>query len=226
MGLLALLTLLVYDRSFELMEYLMNGLARNEAGYLLFNLSGQAIAALVMLPATFCAGMTLPLLTGALLRRNVGEGAIGQVYAANTLGAIAGVLLAVHIGLPVLGLKGAIVVGSLVDAGLGLLPAVCLCRAPQGLRARGGGQRHPVRADHGGVQARRQQDDRRGVPAWRPGELARRQGAVRKGRQDRHRAPDAVRRPRPASAPTASPTARSTSPGRRKATAAPTRSPW
>jgi spermidine synthase len=120
-GLLALLTLLVYDRSFELMEYLMNGLARNEAGYLLFNLSGQAIAALVMLPATFCAGMTLPLLTGALLRRNVGEGAIGQVYAANTLGAIAGVLLAVHAGLPLLGLKGAMVAGSLVDAGLGLL---------------------------------------------------------------------------------------------------------
>jgi predicted membrane-bound spermidine synthase len=120
MGLLALLTLLVYDRTFELMEYLMNGLARNEAGYLLFNLSGQAIAALVMLPATFCAGMTLPLITGALLRSGAGEGAIGGVYAANTLGAIAGVLFAVHIGLPVLGLKGAMVVGSLVDALLGL----------------------------------------------------------------------------------------------------------
>ena len=120
MGMLALLTLPVYDRSFELMEYLMNGLARNEAGYLLFNLSGQAIAALVMLPATFCAGMTLPLITGALLRSGAGEGAIGRVYAANTLGAIAGVLFAVHIGLPALGLKGALVVGSLVDVGLGL----------------------------------------------------------------------------------------------------------
>jgi predicted membrane-bound spermidine synthase len=119
-GLLALLTLIVYDRSFELMEFLMKGLARNESGYLLFNLSGQAIAALVMLPATFCAGMTLPLLTGALLRRAAGERAIGQVYAANTLGAIAGVMLAVHIGLPGLGLKGTIVAGSLVDAGIGL----------------------------------------------------------------------------------------------------------
>jgi predicted membrane-bound spermidine synthase len=120
MGLLALSTLLVYDRSFELMEYLMQGLARNDAGYVLFNLSGQAIAALVMLPATFCAGMTLPLITGALLRRGAGEGAIGRVYAANTLGAIAGVLFAVHIGLPVLGLKGALVAGSLLDAALGL----------------------------------------------------------------------------------------------------------
>ena len=49
------------------------GLARSETGYALFNLSGGAIAALVMLPATFCAGMTLPLITGALLRRGAGE---------------------------------------------------------------------------------------------------------------------------------------------------------
>ena len=120
MGLLALSTLVVYDRSFELMEALMKALARTENGYVLFNLSGQLIAALVMLPTTLCAGMTLPLITGALLRRGAGEAAIGRVYAANTLGAIAGVLLAVHIGLPVLGLKGAMIAGSLVDAALGL----------------------------------------------------------------------------------------------------------
>ena len=86
MGLAALATLPVYDRSFELMEYLMKGLARTDAGYLFFNLAGQGISALVMLPATFLAGMTLPLITGALLRRGSGERAIGQVYAANTLG--------------------------------------------------------------------------------------------------------------------------------------------
>jgi spermidine synthase len=142
MGLCALLTLPVYDRSFELMEYFMRGLARTDAGYILFNVSGQAVAALVMLPATFCAGMTLPLITGALLRRGAGERALGQVYAANTLGAIAGVLLAVHIGLPVLGLKGALVAASLLDAALGLyllyrwaprrlqfVPAAALCAA-------------------------------------------------------------------------------------------------
>ncbi len=120
MGLLALSTLVVYDRCFHLMEFLMKGLARTDAGYFFFNLSGQAIAALVMLPATFCAGMTLPLITGALLRRGAGEAAIGKVYAANTLGAIAGVLLAVHVGLPSLGLKGAMVAGSAVDVALGL----------------------------------------------------------------------------------------------------------
>jgi predicted membrane-bound spermidine synthase len=121
MALAAAATLPVYDSTFELMEALMAGLARNDTGYLLFNLSGAAIAALVMLPATFCAGMTLPLLAGALLRRGSGESAIGRVYAANTLGAIAGVVLAVHIGLPLLGLKFTLLAGCLVDAVLGLV---------------------------------------------------------------------------------------------------------
>lgn len=121
MGLLALGTLALYDVTFLLMENLMHGLARTATGYLLFNVSGQAIAALIMLPATFCAGMTLPLITGALLRRGGGEAAIGRVYAANTLGAIAGVLLAVHVGLPLAGLKGALIGGSLVDIALGLV---------------------------------------------------------------------------------------------------------
>lgn len=121
MALAAVATLPVYDRTFELMEWLMKGLSRTEAGYLLFNLSGQAIAALVMLPATFCAGMTLPLLTGALIRRGAGEAAIGRVYAANTLGAIAGVLVAVHAGLPWLGLKGTLIAGALLDAVLGII---------------------------------------------------------------------------------------------------------
>ena len=120
MGLAALATLPVYDRSFELMEYLMKGLARTEAGYLFFNLAGQGVSAMVMLPTTFLAGMTLPLITGTLLRRGSGERAIGQVYAANTLGAICGVLLAVHLGLPLLGLKGTLILGALIDAALGL----------------------------------------------------------------------------------------------------------
>jgi spermidine synthase len=120
MGLAALATLPVYDFTFSLMEELLRGLARSDMGYALFNLSGAAIAAMVMLPATFCAGMTLPLITAALLRRGAGEAAIGRVYAANTLGAIGGVLLAVHVGLPLLGLKGTLIAGALVDVALGL----------------------------------------------------------------------------------------------------------
>ena len=120
MGLLALATLPVYDRSFELMEFLMQGLSRTESGYLLFTLSGAFIAVLVMLPATVCAGMTLPLITGALLRGGAGESAIGRIYALNTLGAIAGVLFAVHFGLPLLGLKDTLIAGAAIDVLLGL----------------------------------------------------------------------------------------------------------
>src|SRR5688572_15788 len=121
MGLAAAATLPVYDFTFTFMEGLLKGLARTETGYTLFNLSGAAVSALVMLPATFCAGMTLPLITGALLRRGAGESAIGRVYAANTLGAIAGVLAAVHFGLPVLGLKGTLLAGAAIDVALGIL---------------------------------------------------------------------------------------------------------
>jgi predicted membrane-bound spermidine synthase len=121
MGLAALMTLPVYDFTFGLMEAMMKALARSAAGYVLFNVSGQAIAALVMLPAAFCAGMTLPLITTALLRRGAGEAAIGRVYAANTLGAIAGVLAAVHLGLPLIGLKGTLIAGCALDLSLGIL---------------------------------------------------------------------------------------------------------
>jgi predicted membrane-bound spermidine synthase len=120
MGLAASLTLPLYDFTFGWMETIMGGLAHNDTGYFFFNAAGAAISGLIMLPATFLAGMTLPLLTGALLRKGAGEAAIGRVYAANTLGAIAGVVLAVHAGLPLLGLKGTLLFGALVDVALGL----------------------------------------------------------------------------------------------------------
>ena len=51
--------------------------------------------------------MTLPLMTHyAAARRAPASSAIGKVYAANTVGAIAGVLLAIHLLLPLLGTEG------------------------------------------------------------------------------------------------------------------------
>jgi len=121
MGLLALATLPLYGRMFELMRLVIQALARTDAGYALFLVSSHGIALAVMFPATFCAGMTLPLITYALLRGGQGEKAIGAVYSANTLGSIAGVFFAAHIGLPWLGLKGLIACGAALDAGLGLV---------------------------------------------------------------------------------------------------------
>jgi spermidine synthase len=120
MGLAALATLPVYLSSFQFMQFAVQSLARTAGGYLAFNVVSHGICLAVMFPAAFCAGMTLPLITASLLRAGGGERAIGQVYAANTAGAILGVVVAVHLGLPLLGLKGLIIAGAVVDLALGL----------------------------------------------------------------------------------------------------------
>src|SRR6185369_16153661 len=73
MGLAALATLPFYNATFDLMAWILHSVARNEAGFVLFGVSSTLIALLVMLPATFCAGMTLPLITYRLLRSPSGE---------------------------------------------------------------------------------------------------------------------------------------------------------
>jgi predicted membrane-bound spermidine synthase len=120
MALLALSTLFSYGKTFELMGAAMNLFAHNEAGYLGFNAGSSLIAILVMVPATFCAGMTLPLLTYAALRRGIGERAVGGIYAANTVGSILGVAAAVHVFMPMVGTKGVIIAGAAFDFALGL----------------------------------------------------------------------------------------------------------
>ena len=129
MGLFALATLPLYGQMFGLMQAVIHALAKTDAGYALFLVSSHGIALAIMFPATFCAGMTLPLITYAVLRGGEGEKAIGAVYSANTLGSIVGVFLAAHLGMPVLGLKGLIACGAALDAGLGL---VLLWRAAGG----------------------------------------------------------------------------------------------
>ena len=121
MGLLALATLPLYGEMFPLMQSIMKALAKTDSGYLMYLLSSHGIALAIMFPATFCAGMTLPLITYTLLRGGHGEKAIGAVYAANTLGAIAGVIVAAHIGMPLLGLKGLLAAGAALDVALGLV---------------------------------------------------------------------------------------------------------
>ena len=121
MGVLALLTIPVYLNSFDWMTWLLEALKRNNEGFAFFTLSSHVIALAVMLPTTFMAGMTLPLFTYVLVEKGEGEASIGRIYAANTIGAIVGVLFAVHIGLPFIGLKGLIVLGAGLDIALAVL---------------------------------------------------------------------------------------------------------
>jgi hypothetical protein len=129
MGVLALATLPIYLSSFGWTASLLHVFARSEGGYVGFTLARYAICLAVMLPATFCAGITLPLIIRILLADGAGERAIGAIYAWNTLGSIVGVSLAGLVLMPWVGLKWMLVGGALLDMALGVL--VLLAGAPR-----------------------------------------------------------------------------------------------
>jgi predicted membrane-bound spermidine synthase len=119
MGAFAALTLPAYGFTFDFMAWFLRTFARTAGSYVGFNLISQLIAALIMIPASFCAGMTLPLLTRELMRRDSGERAIGLIYSANTFGAIVGVVLTIHVLMPRIGIKGVILTGAAIHMALG-----------------------------------------------------------------------------------------------------------
>ena len=119
MAFFAVLTLVLYNSTFDFMAMMMQALQRNEPGYRIFITSSHLIAFFIMTPAAFMAGMTLPLFTYSYMKRGAGENGIGKIYAANTIGSIVGIILAVHLVMPLLGLKNLIVLGGLVDLALG-----------------------------------------------------------------------------------------------------------
>lgn len=94
----------------------------------------------LLLPATAAMGATLPALERAVRDRHLEQRTIARLYAANTLGAVAGVLIAAFFAVPVLGLfRTAVLVGTLnLLCGLGAL----LLRA-SGSRASGPASRAP-----------------------------------------------------------------------------------
>lgn len=130
MGVAAAATLPLYAVSFDFMAWLISSVARNEGGFVLFNLTSTTICLLVMLPATICAGMTLPLITYRLLRSPEGERSLGRVYAVNTLGSILGVVIAVHLLMPLVGVKATLIVGCAIDVALGL--GLLILASPRG----------------------------------------------------------------------------------------------
>ncbi len=121
MGTTAILTLPLYVQSFDWMAAILLGLKQNDSGYVMFTGFSYGITLLIMVPTAFLAGTTLPLFTHVLMRHREGERAIGRIYAANTLGAIAGVLVAVHVLMPLLGLKALIGIAATLDVALGLV---------------------------------------------------------------------------------------------------------
>lgn len=119
MGALAIVTLPIYLESFGWMASFIAAFARTDEGYTAFSIGRYAICLAVMLPATVCAGMTLPLITRALIQGSAGERAIGQVYAVNTLGSIVGAGLAGLVLMPLLGVKWLLITGAVIDLVVG-----------------------------------------------------------------------------------------------------------
>ncbi len=127
MGTLAVATLPLYMVSFNWMSGLIHMFGTTDAGYDGFTVARYLICIVIMLPATFCAGITLPLITQTLIRRGAGERAIGTVYGVNTIGSIVGVIAAGLVLMPLLGLKLLLITGAVVDIALGVVlvrPAV------------------------------------------------------------------------------------------------------
>jgi spermidine synthase len=101
-----------------------------------------AVAALVLLPGTFCLGATLPALARARRLRHPGDldgRGLGRLYAANTAGATLGLLATVWLVLPALGYA----LGAAVPAALGAAAAAVALRAA-GPKARSEGTAPPV----------------------------------------------------------------------------------
>lgn len=120
MGGAALLSLVLYAYAFEWVGFMHVALNKTDQGYLLYNFGTAGVAIFIMMPAAFFAGTTLPLFTLALLRQGEGEGAIGRVYAWNTLGAIFGVIIAIHFIIPRTGLKLSLMLAASLDIIIGL----------------------------------------------------------------------------------------------------------
>lgn len=121
MGIAAIITLPLYNFSFYFVSFLVKNLPKTDFGYYVYNLSGQLISFAVMLPATFLAGMTFPLLSYMIFKQGYKDEAVGYNYAVNTLGGIFGVIFAVNIGLPFLGIKNLLFFGAIIDITLGVL---------------------------------------------------------------------------------------------------------
>ncbi|MEP6692361.1 MAG: fused MFS/spermidine synthase [Gemmatimonadaceae bacterium] len=121
MGCAALATLPIYLRSFDWTASLLAALDYTDQGYNLFTAARYAFCLAVMLPSTFFAGMTLPLITRTLFVSGRGERAVGWVYGMNTLGSIVGTMLAGLVLLPIMGVKNLLIEGAVIDMALGVI---------------------------------------------------------------------------------------------------------
>jgi predicted membrane-bound spermidine synthase len=94
---------------------------QTSSGYVFWSIFKYVLAVIWMVPTSFFAGMTLPVLTYWLIKKTGSESFIGSVYGWNTIGAILGSVATGLLLLPIFQLKGALLVGVFIDLFLGLV---------------------------------------------------------------------------------------------------------
>ena len=120
MGFFAIISIVAYHFSYDLMQILLSELQRDETSYRLHTVLNYLIAVSIMLPVTICAGMTLPLLSNILIKQGYGDQSVANVYAINTVGALFGILLTLFILMPLTGLKSSILIAAGIDMLIGI----------------------------------------------------------------------------------------------------------
>ncbi len=120
MGIFALASCVGFTGLFFSVPHFMESMAQTNGGYWWFSLLTSIFGFFVMLPATICAGMVLPLLTTSLLNHGGGDKSVGHTYAANTFGSIFGVIIGIHVLMPLAGVENAILYAAIADFVLGL----------------------------------------------------------------------------------------------------------
>lgn len=117
----AVVPMLLYRPLFGASDTLNRILMRTVEAWPFHAFTQFLFAAVVMIPAAFFAGMTLPLATRFLCQRHRDETFTGQVYAWNTFGAILGAAAGSLVFMPWVGLTRLVALGGLIDLALALV---------------------------------------------------------------------------------------------------------
>ncbi|MEE0876530.1 MAG: fused MFS/spermidine synthase, partial [Fibrobacteraceae bacterium] len=119
MALFALCTLYFHEPFWAMMNEANQIFNTTASGYVWWSVFKYLLSMLWMIPTSFFAGMTLPIITLILTRAFKSEAPIGKVYGWNTLGSIVGSAGGGLLLLPLLQLKGALVLAALADFAIG-----------------------------------------------------------------------------------------------------------
>jgi spermidine synthase len=121
MAFFAVCTLYFHVPFFAMMNEAHQIFNQTGKGYVFWSMFKYALAVIWMVPTSFFCGMTLPILTYFLVKKTGSESFVGSVYGWNTIGTILGSIGTGIFLLPLLQLKGALLVGVAIDLALGLV---------------------------------------------------------------------------------------------------------